>query len=513
VLEYLEPSPSADPVESAIERIRERDKYHRRAVYLSALNRAAILSEVIQAFATKDIYQRDNRLVVIRHDSPAPKYLRRPPNAPSICVLPVSKIETEIDSSLLFVKQNKKQAAKTAVPSWLGRAVAECGDYPGVLPLETVTSVPFVLPPGDTFTGPGYQFGYGIHYSPTRDYPDFMGVLDALDLLDDVLCDFPFASAAHRAAIFAAILTLVGRYVYPGPTPFFLLDASRSGTGKTLACDLVSIIGTGTKFARMNEPENEAEWRKRLTSLFMCGERAVLLDNLSGTLRSDTLNGALTGERTQDRLLGTNTNVTARNGTVFFGSANNLTLNFELSRRTVYIRLESPLERPDKRTGFRHDPLLDYVQERQPELTMAANSLLHHYINAGMPDEGARLNSFDGWARVIANCCIWAGLGNPIEATEKLTAASDTDSNLLALLMDAWIEAVGNKSMSVAEAIERSVECPTLRAAFDEIQTHKNYDLKQAIGHTLKQLEAQVNAGRRFVGVEGRIKKWRVVTQ
>jgi len=85
----------------------------------------------------------------------------------------------------------------------------------------------------------------------------------------------------------------------------------------------------------------------------LSGQPYVVLDNIRGQFGGGTL------EKCLDRfavvrigLLGVNKEVDLPLCLVWFGTGNNLILTGDMVRRTLHIRLESPLERPDLRKDF-----------------------------------------------------------------------------------------------------------------------------------------------------------------
>ncbi len=72
----------------------------------------------------------------------------------------------------------------------------------------------------------------------------------------------------------------------------------------------------------------------------------------------------------------------------WLATGNNLRLTGDTPRRCLYVRLESTLERPERRRDFRHPRLLEWLRRRRPRLLPAALTLLRAYVAAGRPDLG-----------------------------------------------------------------------------------------------------------------------------
>jgi hypothetical protein len=64
-------------------------------------------------------------------------------------------------------------------------------------------------------------------------------------LLDELAGDFPFVSDSDRAHWLAALLLPFVRRMINGPTPLHFVEAPCNGAGKSLLCDIISIVATG----------------------------------------------------------------------------------------------------------------------------------------------------------------------------------------------------------------------------------------------------------------------------
>lgn len=473
-----------------------------------------IADKTSQALTQAGIYQRGGVLCEIRYNSPPPPHVLRSPDTPTIVQIPKSAIREAIATVVDFKKfcGKREKLVGCPQPGWLAENIANRGRYP-VPTIEAVSTVPLFLPNGQILTTPGYDDKTGIYYAPDIHYGDVVSVQEAIATIDDVLADFPFGKSAHKSAAYGGILSLLARRAIAGRVPFHLVEGNRPGCGKGLLVDVIATIGNGAPFARMTAPEGEDEMRKRLTSVLMAGEAAILLDNLSGRLQSAVLDAALTSESWSDRLLGQNTTVRVPMNTLFFGTGNNLLLSADTCRRVCHIRLETSLEQPEQRSDCRYHPLLPHVRKHRGKLTAAALSLLHHYHAARRPDQGLKpWGSFEGWS-LIRNVVVWAGMPDPAETLADLQATNDTDTPLLRLLLDGWAEAGGN--MTAKEACEAAylvakhgqLQNPTLHAAIEEIEGR---DKRQALGLTLRRYMGCRLDGRYFVRSEGRTTRWTV---
>ena len=164
-------------------------------------------------------------------------------------------------------------------------------------------------------------------------------------------------------------------------------------------------------------PRDDEEFRKRITALAIAAEPLVLIDNISGTLGSPSLDAALTATSWSDRILG---QTAMASGiplfATWYATGNNVILAADTARRTLHIRLESPLESPEERAGFRHPALLAWIRQERGRLAVAPVTILAAYCAAGRPDMGLRpWGSFEAWSGLVRQAVVWVGMPDPAE--------------------------------------------------------------------------------------------------
>ena len=128
----------------------------------------------------------------------------------------------------------------------------------------------------------------------------------------------------------------------------------------------------------------------------------------------------------------------------------------DTSRRTCHIRLNSPLENPEDRTGFKYSDLRGHVREHRADLLGAAITVLRAWFVAGKPDmELKPWGSFEGWSDVVRNPVVWAGLSDPGETREELGDAADNEAAALRALIAGWTELdPRRKGLTASRALE-----------------------------------------------------------
>lgn len=325
------------------------------------------------------------------------------------------------------------------IPKWCYEGVLVRGLWGGIKLLRAVVNCPVLRPDGTVVQAAGYDSASALfvdlqeEFPPIPEDPTADQLESAANLLRDVVCDFPFKTEAHLAAWVAAVLTPIAREGYRGPTsPFFLIDANVRGSGKTLLGDLISLIDEGREATRFTAPQNDEESRKRITALVENNDRVILIDNIVGAFGCASLDAALTGTVWKDRRLGHSTMVEAPLKMTWLGSGNNVVLAADTARRVCHIRLESRLENPEDRAGFKYADIRKYVRQHRPALLTAALTILRGFIAAGRPDMNLKpWGSFEGWSDLVRQSVVFAGFDDPGKTREELRETSDSEAGAL----------------------------------------------------------------------------------
>lgn len=433
----------------------------------------------------------------------------------------------------LVTKGDDTREEHVSPPSSTVNTIADRRHYHGVLrPLRGVVTSPFIGPDGEIVTEPGYDKRTGYLYWPIEEFPTIKNnptladALEARDLLLGVIKDFPFASEEDRGAWLAYLLTLVGRPMFSGPAPMFLIDANVRGSGKGLLADVGSIIAFGRSIGVTPIPENDAEFRKRITATAKEGDPVVLLDNADRALGCASLDAVLTSDVWKDRVLGRSEQIELPIKTVWVATGNNLQVKGDLSRRVVQCRLNSECERPEERSDFRFPDLRQYVRENRPELYVAALTILRAWFMTTERLEGGLKpwGSFEAWTEIIRGAIVFVGLPDPIETRKRLMETSDPETDAYAALLGSWSEVVayhhsgGHTGVASVTASELLDMCNDHRSRFPsmihalESLTGSNIDDVNAksLGRRLIHYNGRVIGGKRLAnaGGGGGIKKW-----
>jgi len=333
--------------------------------------------------------------------------------------------------------------------------------------LHRVVSVPVFAPDGSLLTTPGYNKASGVIYAPPRGYkslpvPDKIMPADldkAKILIEEVLQDFPFSanpagdSADHDNAI-ALFLLPFARDLIDGPTPFHLIEASMPGSGKGLLGAALLHPGLG-KIVGEPQPREDDELKKLITAKIIECAPLIFLDNINHPISSGEFCAALTMDIWGDRILGKSATANAKVRALWLGTGNNVSMTTEITRRTVRIRLTPQTDRPEERTDFEHEDLMEWVEGKRPELVQAAHIIIRNAIQAGLPKPKSRtMASFIRYSRVMGSILECAGYSQFLANHRELQTGSDAEREALSIFAMTAYEWMKDNGKDVATTNE-----------------------------------------------------------
>jgi hypothetical protein len=444
----------------------------------------------VEALATdENIFQRGPKLVHVVRGAAAKSYgaeVLRPPDAPRIAELAPAVLRERLTAVAKWTKYQKtsEQWVPAHPPDWAVAAIHARQSWASVRRLVGIVETPVLRPDGTVLEAPGYDERTELFYAPSSEFlpmserPTRTEAQAALAELADPVCDFPFDRPEHRSAWLAAMLTPFARHAFDGPVPLTLIDANLPRVGKGKLADVIAIVATGRTIPRMAWPgiKNDPEVQKLITSILLSGDQLAMFDNVTSLLGGQTLELLLTTTEYKARLLSTNDAPPIPARTIWFTTANNVSLTPDMALgRIDYVRMTSAEERPALRGDFKYPNLLQHVASVRPTLVRAALTALRGYFAAGRPDMGLRSwGSYEGWSAVVRATLVWAGLPDPELTKEELSATADGETALLEQLI-AGIEQFDplRAGWTVAHLLltlrDNGDRYPTLRSALEEL--------------------------------------------
>jgi len=328
--------------------------------------------------------------------------------------------------------------------------------------LDGVISTPVFGRQGELILKEGYHMDdrlwmwpdHNLEVAPIPPAPTAEDIAAARALLfEDLLVDFPFVDASDRAHAVAAMLLPFVRRLIDAPTPLHLIEAPTMGSGKGLLANLISIVTTGGPCEARTLPDSEDEIRKMLTAELMKGRPIILLDNANAQkqLHSSALASVLTSVRWTDRKLGESSMASLSNHALWLMTANNPNLHLEITRRCVRVRIDPRVDRPWKRTGFKHPDLAVWAKQNRSALVHAMLTLIRAWTVAGKPRHPTRLGSFETWSTTMGGILEVAGIPGFLASQDQFYEAADVEGQMWREFTSAWWEAFRSTPKKVSD--------------------------------------------------------------
>jgi hypothetical protein len=366
------------------------------------------------------------------------------------------------------VKKGKGEEPDAEVPAMFPTAAAKAvvnapEAATGLRPLLGITHTPMVRADGSILTEPGYDkaSGYlflpgpGVNVPAVPERPTLQEVQAAVALLGEMAEGFPFAGDDDRANYYGLLLTPLLRLVTPPSYKMFGIGAHQPGSGKSLLAETVALVHGAV--TRAETPEDEAEWRKMTMSLLATTSApVVVLDNVTGVLKSSTLAGLLTSSgEIQDRELGSSRMITTSNDRCWVVTGNNLSLGGDLVRRTITILIDPNMANPETRMGFKIQDLPSWVKVNRNRILQALLIMIRHWVGSGMPLEARKQSDgFATWERAVGGILAAASVPGRFDAESGKRAAAGGDDDGLATLLERLDNRFQSLSWSVADALK-----------------------------------------------------------
>lgn len=353
---------------------------------------------------------------------------------------------------------------------------AMTGEWP-FAPLTGVISTPTMRPNGTILDVPGYDNATGLvligapKMPAISKNPDKFEALGALEVLNNLLAEFPFADLPSKSVAFSMILTTVLRGALLPAVPMHVATAPQPGTGKSYLLDIASAIATGERCAVIAVAPNPEETEKRLIAAALAGRQIIALDNVSEMLSGDFLNQVTERPILQLRPLGTSNDVRLPNAFTVFANGNNLSAPADLVRRTLAARLDANLENPEERI-FKANPVQTILADRGLYVA-ACLTIGRAYIAAGSPSPCPPLASFERWSNLVRSSLVWLGCPDPC-ASMDMARAEDPIRAARSAFFTSWAQEVVHTEAGFTGAqivhqtenrSEIGFECPNFREA------------------------------------------------
>lgn len=326
--------------------------------------------------------------------------------------------------------------------------------------LSGIINAPTLRDDGSLIEVPGYDEATGLLFDPAgttfpavKDEPTRQDAEAALVAIETLIDGFPFVGDADRSVALAAFLTATVRKSI-STAPAFAFSAPVAGSGKSKLVDIMSVIATGREAGVIALGGNPEEAEKRVSALLLAG-CAVAIDNVEGSVGGDILCQLLTQTTVRGRILGKSETPEMPTNVMVTVTGNNLSVEGDMTRRTLLCRLDPKVERPELRE-FGFDPV-EKAKADRGKLLVAALTILRAYHVAERPRQISPLGSFGEWSDLVRSALLWLGQADPVDTMEK-SRANDPKLERLRAVMVQWRKVIGSETVSAGEAAQRAAE-------------------------------------------------------
>jgi hypothetical protein len=340
-------------------------------------------------------------------------------------------------------------------------------------------------------------------YPPVPQHPDKADAAAALGKLRDLIKTFPFVTDADRAVALAGMLTVLDRKSM-ATAPLIGFSAPTARTGKSLLVKLMGILATGRAVPTKSQGGNEEEFEKRLGGSLLAGDICISIDNCTEPLSGAMLCQALSEDEVDVRVLGHNHNIKAATIATIFATGNNLTIEGDLTGRSLLCSLDAKQERPELRKFAGN--VVKETGARRGELVVAALTVLrawHLARAAGAHVDIDPLGGFEEWSQRVREALIWLGEADPNDTIDKTRGNDPATEALIAVLLQ-WNQHLGaSASYTVQELINHAVNTPSFYAALLNVAVGRtaNTISNGRLGRWLKRVEGKICNGLRLVRI------------
>jgi putative DNA primase/helicase len=433
----------------------------------------------------------------------------------------VASLRRTLDEIVAFANFDgrSKDLVSCEVPADILHMVLEGSDEQIFPVIRGIIATPILRPDGTIITEAGFDDRTGYYLVDPPEMPPITAAPTredaqrALDVLDDLLSEFPFVDGPNetgegdsgelsRSVAYSGLITPLVRAAC-GVVPGHLFTAPKQGSGKSLLVDLASAIATGEPaYAILFHEKLPEEMDKQLASAVLEGRQIIALDNITGEITSAVLSQATEREQISVRPFGKLISVAIVNSFNTYITGNNVIVAGDNARRLLVARVDPQVENPLDRTFKKENPLRRILAERG-KYVAAILTIVLAYLAAKRPSPLPPTPSYDAWSRFVREPLVWLGLPDPTDSM-RASLADDPGNAALAALMDAW--PTGQTDWTAAELIEAAQKFddgepkhPRLAEALRPIACNRRGLLDATVlGVYLRQDQDKIVAGRKI---------------
>lgn len=460
-------------------------------------------------------FQRGGAIVTVRTD-PAT-------GETSVQDLNPQSLMHALDGVSVWMRFDKRGNTWTQVdpPSHICNLMIKMSQFDRLPVLKGIARQPHLRPDGSLCRASGYDAAtglFGVFDAEAFEVPDAPTLEQAeraLELLSDLLCEFPFATPGDRSAALSAMLSAAIRPSL-ALAPLFHVRAPQIASGKSYLCALIGALATPQKGTPVGFPGRDEECSKLLLAQLIRSPGVIEFDNLTEDLKAHkSLCTALTSERMEGRILGRTKVATVDTRVLFLSSGNNVGPAADMTRRCLTIQLDPSCEVPASRT-FRRPHLIAEVQRERDRYVSAAITVIRAWIVSGCPETPcAQVASFSEWSALCRQPLMWLGQPDPAKAIFE-AMAEDPERELLGRVLTGWDELCGSAALRVSDVLSRLATgrpgAEDFTDALIEVAGDRERVNTRKLGRWISRNAGRVVSGRRLVRAPKtrNVESWRV---
>lgn len=344
------------------------------------------------------------------------------------------------------------------------RVMADLDRCSSLQRVSMVSHTPLARADGSVLDTPGYDAPSrvlylpesGLDMDPVPDVPSDAELEGARDLLLDMLVDFPFVTEHDQANYLGCLMLPLLRNVVPPPYQMLIIGAPQRGSGKSLLAYIMRAVHGGV--FRSEIPREEDERRKVITSI-LDGTSApiVQFDNVTGALKSSTMDGLLTNAVWSDRRLGGNENVIVPNDRLWVVTGNNVHIGGDMDRRVLWSTINANLEHPELRppTQFVHSDLEGWVRDNRASIIRAMLVVIRAWAVSGMPvQEAPTSDSFGRMQQVLRGVMANASMPGELGHTDSKPDRPDLEAEEWSGFLRAVHRVMGEQAWTTRQLLD-----------------------------------------------------------
>ncbi|CAJ0857067.1 hypothetical protein AMST5_00980 [freshwater sediment metagenome] len=377
-------------------------------------------------------------------------------------------MRTALGHAAIFGRWNAK--AKRLIASYpptdLCMVLVKCSVDEKIPVLRGTICAPTLRADGSILDKPGYDPASGLYYDPKGvdfgtipEFPTKEDAQAALQVLDGLICKFPFVDDPSKSVALARYLTGAIRFSLEF-SPIFEFVAPQARTGKSLLNDIGTMITEGHAAPVIAASKKPDELDTDLVAELRSGAHTITLDNLPNgeVLRSELLCQMATQTILKVRAFHTNDKlIQLPNVSLVVINGNNIAVGADLTERLVRCAINANMENPGQRK-FDFNPV-EVVRADRGKYVRACLTILRAHAVAGYPapDDMSALGGFDDWNKKVRGALLWLEQADPCETMKDIRDADPQRGSLLTL-MDEWEAVFTNRFVTVADVIKKAEE-------------------------------------------------------